>query len=107
MPDSHHFNASLVNETESAIPLLSLRLETDSANMSADSAIEKSHGAAVTVGKLQSHPKHLKNPYRETEIAYEDEEVAANQGRLRRLFSFVQLLAFALTFMSSWEVIAM
>jgi hypothetical protein len=40
-------------------------------------------------------------------ISYEDEALAASQGRLRRLFSFVQLLAFALTFMSSWEVIAM
>lgn len=31
----------------------------------------------------------------------------ADTTSLRRLFSFVQLLAFALTFMESWEVMAM
>lgn len=47
------------------------------------------------------------NPYKDDSLTYRDESVVENQGRLRRLFSFVQLLAFALTFMSSWEVIAM
>ncbi|PNS18834.1 Choline transport protein [Sphaceloma murrayae] len=42
-----------------------------------------------------------------------DEHAPANvntiedQGQLRRLFNFGQLLAFALTFMSSWEVVVM
>lgn len=36
--------------------------------------------------------------------AYADD---GTQNSLRRLFSFIQLLAFALTFMSSWEVMAM
>lgn len=69
--------------------------------------MEKDHQAAVAVGSAEpvsSSP----NPYGDNAVdAYEDEAVAVNQGRLRRLFSFVQLLAFALTFMSSWEVIAM
>ena len=61
---------------------------------------------AVAVGSSQL-PGPPSNPYgfRAT-ITYEDEALAADQGRLKRLFSFVQLLAFALTFMSSWEVIA-
>ena len=32
---------------------------------------------------------------------------SSDSASLRRLFSFAQLLAFALTFMESWEVIAM
>ncbi|KAF2226896.1 amino acid/polyamine transporter I [Elsinoe ampelina] len=36
-----------------------------------------------------------------------DAATIENQSRLRRLFSFTQLLAFALTFMSSWEVVVM
>merc|ERR1712000_757434 len=32
---------------------------------------------------------------------------AAEAPKLRRLFSFAQLLAFSLTFMESWEVMAM
>lgn len=72
--------------------------------MSAPESLEKRDGAAVVVGPAQSPT----NPYGENAaIAYEDEGIVVNQGRLRRLFSFVQLLAFALTFMSSWEVIAM
>ncbi|KAK5102702.1 hypothetical protein LTS08_003502 [Lithohypha guttulata] len=47
------------------------------------------------------------NPYASISLAYQDQTVVENQGRLRRLFSFAQLLAFALTFMSSWEVVAM
>jgi hypothetical protein len=48
------------------------------------------------------------NPYgSHATIDCDDEALALNQGRLGRLFSFVQLIAFALTFMSSWEVIAM
>ncbi|ETN46173.1 uncharacterized protein HMPREF1541_00357 [Cyphellophora europaea CBS 101466] len=53
------------------------------------------------------HGPRSDNPFQNTSIAYEDQAVVDNQGRLRRLFSFVQLLAFALTFMSSWEVVAM
>lgn len=69
--------------------------------------VEKEGVQSVAVGSTEltsSSP----NPYgSNAPAANEDEALAANQGRLRRLFSFVQLLAFALTFMSSWEVIAM
>jgi hypothetical protein len=69
--------------------------------------VEKNGPQTVAVGSTEvtgSSP----NPYgSHATTNSEDEALAANQGRLRRLFSFVQLLAFALTFMSSWEVIAM
>jgi hypothetical protein len=69
--------------------------------------VEKNASQTVAVGSTEftgSSP----NPYgSHATIDHEDEALVANQGRLRRLFSFVQLLAFALTFMSSWEVIAM
>lgn len=69
--------------------------------------MEKHHGADVAVG-LAEPVTSSPNPYGDNAVvAYEDEAAVVNQGRLRRLFSFVQLLAFALTFMSSWEVIAM
>ena len=67
---------------------------------------EKEHGSGVVVQDVHSGSDHV-NPYTDTSIAYDDKSVVENQGRLRRLFSFVQLLAFALTFMSSWEVVAM
>lgn len=76
--------------------------------MSSGRSDEKDHGADIAVGPVQTSPAGSPiNPYSDTTLAFEDEAVLANQGRLRRLFSFVQLLAFALTFMSSWEVIAM
>lgn len=39
--------------------------------------------------------------------AYTPTPQNADRTMLRRLFSFVQLLAFSLTFMESWEVMAM
>jgi choline transport protein len=79
--------------------------------MSTTHGDDKGVGAGVAVqgvGQDSSMNEHdSSNPYANTAIAYEDQDVVDNQGRLRRLFSFVQLLAFALTFMSSWEVIAM
>lgn len=69
--------------------------------------IEKDGFPSIAVGSAELVGSSS-NPYgSHATIAYEEEALAANQGRLRRLFSFVQLLAFALTFMSSWEVIAM
>lgn len=69
---------------------------------------EKANGADIAVGPIQARSADSpKNPYGDATLAFDDEAVVANQGRLRRLFSFVQLLAFALTFMSSWKVIAM
>lgn len=63
--------------------------------------------ALLPVNHGKSATGNSSNPYKNESLAYEDESVVENQGRLRRLFSFIQLLAFALTFMSSWEVIAM
>jgi choline transport protein len=45
-------------------------------------------------------------PRRRPAAAYRNTETT-DQDSLRRLFSYAQLLAFALTFMSSWEVMAM
>lgn len=93
-------------ETESAIPLL--HLTQGSPSMRPQGSAEKDNGADIAVGPIQARFTHSpENPYSDATLAFEDEAVVANQGRLRRLFSFVQLLAFALTFMSSWEVIAM
>lgn len=92
---------------ESAIPLLSSSHEHRITTMDPEGLAEKNDVPSVAVdpaGFTSSSP----SPYGpHATIAHEDEALAANQGRLRRLFSFVQLLAFALTFMSSWEVIAM
>jgi len=94
---------------ESAIPLLhvSISYEHRITTMDPEGLVEKEGVSSVAVGSAEptgSSP----NPYgSHATAAYEDEALAADQGRLRRLFSFVQLLAFALTFMSSWEVIAM
>lgn len=99
--------STLDQDLDSAIPLLNVSFDLHTAGMSSPESSEKGDGAAVMVGPAQSANSPT-NPYGESAtIAYEDEGVVANQGRLRRLFSFVQLLAFALTFMSSWEVIAM
>jgi hypothetical protein len=73
---------------------------------------DKGTGADIAVQGIGQNPLMTShddpsNPYANTAIAYQDQDVVDNQGRLRRLFSFVQLLAFALTFMSSWEVVAM
>lgn len=67
--------------------------------------MEKQTVSDVVVKPLGVHDSA--DPFANAAIAYGDEAVVENQGRLRRLFSFVQLLAFALTFMSSWEVVAM
>lgn len=76
--------------------------------MSSDASTEKGNIASVVAGHIEPRSTGSRtNPYSDTALAHEDEMVVTNQGRLRRLFSFVQLLAFALTFMSSWEVIAM
>jgi hypothetical protein len=96
----------MVETAESAIPLLSISHEHHITTMDPEGLVEKD-GPSIAVGSTEftgSPP----NPYgAHATIAYENEGLAANQSRLRRLFSFVQLLAFALTFMSSWEVIAM
>lgn len=77
--------------------------------MSSDGSAEKDLHSGVAVEPVNDGSRNSAdaNPYQNTDIAYEDQAVVENQGRLRRLFSFVQLLAFALTFMSSWEVVAM
>lgn len=78
--------------------------------MSSDGSAEKDLRSDVAVEPVNNGSRNSAdpaNPYQNTAIAYEDQAVVENQGRLRRLFSFVQLLAFALTFMSSWEVVAM
>lgn len=67
---------------------------------------EKELAAGVAIEPVD-HAVDDSNSYASTSLAYQDQTVVENQGRLRRLFSFVQLLAFALTFMSSWEVVAM
>lgn len=92
---------------ENAIPLLSIVHSHHITTMEPGEVVEKNSAATVAVGSTElASPSP--NPYgSHATIAYEDEALGANQGRLRRLFSFVQLLAFALTFMSSWEVIAM
>jgi hypothetical protein len=78
--------------------------------MSSEFSGEKDTRSGVAVEPVYGSPNmgvDSSNPYQNESLAYEDEAVVENQGRLRRLFSFVQLLAFALTFMSSWEVVAM
>jgi hypothetical protein len=75
-------------------------------------AMEKDAGSTIVDRGTQFQESHIHasnthNPYIDSSIAYEDRAVVENQSRLRRLFSFLQLLAFALTFMSSWEVVAM
>lgn len=93
--------------SESAIPLLSISYEHHSTTMDPGGLFEKDGVQTVAVGSTEFKDSSP-NPYgSHATVDYEDEALAANQGRLRRLFSFVQLLAFALTFMSSWEVIAM
>ena len=92
---------------ESAIPLLNISHERHTTTMDPEGLAEKDGVPSVAVGSAEPTGSST-NPYgSHATIAYEDEASAVNQGRLRRLFSFVQLLAFALTFMSSWEVIAM
>lgn len=94
-------HSPLDKDLDSVIPLLNISVDFHTAEMSSPESSEKGDGAAVMVGPAQSASSPM-NPYGENAtIAYEDEGVVANQGRLRRLFSFVQLLAFALTFMSS------
>jgi hypothetical protein len=79
--------------------------------MSSENSIEKDVRPGVAVEPVKDGSTNNgidgSNPYQNESLAYEDQAVVDNQGRLRRLFSFVQLLAFALTFMSSWEVVAM
>lgn len=80
--------------------------------MSSDSTAGGENDIRQGVALLPVNPGTSKtgdssNSYKDESLAYGDKSVVENQGRLRRLFSFVQLLAFALTFMSSWEVIAM
>lgn len=84
--------------------------------MSSQEVHEKALASGVVVEPVNNDSsfnssRDSSNPYGNTHIntaiAYEDQAVLENQSRLRRLFSFVQLLAFALTFMSSWEVVAM
>jgi hypothetical protein len=77
-------------------------------NMGSEGSMDKAQQSGVAVEPVDNgFTGDSKNPFQNESIAYEDQAVVENQGRLRRLFSFVQLLAFALTFMSSWEVVAM
>jgi hypothetical protein len=96
------FNRTTADTAESAIPLLSISQEHHTIAMDPERLVEKDGAPSVAVASDEltgSSP----NPYgSHAAAAHEDEALAANQGRLRR-----QLLAFALTFMSSWEVIAM
>lgn len=92
---------------ESAIPLLNISQNNFAIAMDSGGLVEKEGVTSVAVGSAELIGSS-QNPYgSHAGIAYEDEASAASEGRLRRLFSFVQVLAFALTFMSSWEVIAM
>lgn len=93
---------------ESALPLLSISHRHHITTMDPEGLAEKDGVSSAVVGSAE-FTSSSPNPNGSHAItAYEDEALAAaDQGRLRRLFSFVQLLAFALTFMSSWEVIAM
>ena len=92
---------------ESAFPLLSISHGHHITTMDPEGLVEKDGVSSAVVGSAE-FTSSSSNPYSSHAItAYEDEALATDQGRLRRLFSFVQLLAFALTFMSSWEVIAM
>ena len=59
-----------------------------------------------TIVQQMSHDDKA-NPYTSEVAAYADYGTVANESRLSRLFSFVQLLTFAMTFISSWEVVAM
>lgn len=100
-------NWATAETAESAIPLLSISHEHHTSAMDPGGIVEKDGVQSIAVGPTESSGSSS-NPYgSHATIDHEDEALAANQGRLRRLFSFVQLLAFALTFMSSWEVIAM
>lgn len=100
-------NWTTAETAESAIPLLKISHEHHITAMDPEGLAEKDGVQSIAVGSSELPGPHP-NPYgSHATIDYEDEALAANQGRLRRLFSFVQLLAFALTFMSSWEVIAM
>lgn len=102
-----HSNIAFAGAAESSIPLLSIVQQFPNTAMDPSDSMEKNAATYVAVGSDELAGSST-NPYSAHAVtASEDEEVAANQGRLRRLFSFVQLLAFALTFMSSWEVIAM
>lgn len=94
--------------SESAIPLLNISHGCHTTTMDHGGLVGKDGAQSVAVDCAESAGSSP-NPYgSHATINSEDEEaLVANQGRLRRLFSFVQLLAFALTFMSSWEVIAM
>lgn len=92
---------------ESALPLLSISHGHHITTMDPEELAEKDGVSSAVVDSAES-TSSSPNPYGSHAItAYEDEALAMDQGRLRRLFSFIQLLAFALTFMSSWEVIAM
>jgi len=103
----NHSNIVFAEAAESSIPLLSMSREFANTVMDPSDSMEKDAATSVAVGPGELAGSSA-NPYgAHAVIAFEDEAVAVDQGRLRRLFSFVQLLAFALTFMSSWEVIAM
>lgn len=92
---------------ESAISLLSIVSYHRITTMNSGGIAEKDGGPSVAVDSAE-FTGSAPNPYgSHAPIDHENGALAANQGRLRRLFSFVQLLAFALTFMSSWEVITM
>ena len=100
-------NWTTAETAESAIPLLSVASHHHVTTMDSGGIVEKGGGPSVAVDSAE-FAGSAPNPYgSHAPIDRENEALAANQGRLRRLFSFVQLLAFALTFMSSWEVIAM
>ncbi|KAK6373249.1 hypothetical protein LTS17_008268 [Exophiala oligosperma] len=57
-----------------------------------------------SLDRISDEPKSERAGERHVAKAY---PVATDAPSLRRLFSFAQLLAFSLTFMESWEVMAM
>ncbi|KAK5462699.1 hypothetical protein LTS15_002411 [Exophiala xenobiotica] len=75
-----------LNETNS--------MEMREASKDSISSVDRTSDEAKSAGFQE---KHVAKAY----------PTAAEGPKLRRLFSFAQLLAFSLTFMESWEVMAM
>lgn len=61
----------------------------------------------VSIDSVSSNDKDQRFNANYVAHAYSSNAYANDTNTLRRLFSFLQLLAFALTFMESWEVMAM
>ncbi|KAK2788386.1 hypothetical protein FQN52_006710 [Onygenales sp. PD_12] len=70
--------------------------------------VEMQEGLKSSSLETHESPNDFPLDYSERKVARAyDSNQGTEKNQLRRLFSFSQLLAFALTFMSSWEVVAM